>query len=338
MVNVTWQLNDRDREVFELELESFVPDRVYDVHAHLYRASFRKGRPPDIDHVEAGPRDVTLEVYREQMEWIMPGREVHGMHFPFPFAAPPDVDISPANEWVAEQIAKDPLARGQFLVRPTDDPEWVRQEVRRLGLRGLKPFGIYAPIADFQQAQIPDYLPESLMAVADEEGWTITLHLLRSTGVADSSNQHWIRHYCEKYPDAHLILDHCARGFNPYHVLQGLPALRGLDNLWVDTSVICNSLAVEAVLSVVGPERLLYGSDYYCSHIRGTNFPVGDTFLWIDETSPLPEPTYVESYQLPLVGIENLRAVKAAFWSAGVTDSQVEDYFWNNAATLLGLT
>ena len=39
---------------------------------------------------------------------------------------------------MGQQIKKDPLARGQFMVRASDDPEWVRQEVRRLGLRGEK--------------------------------------------------------------------------------------------------------------------------------------------------------------------------------------------------------
>ena len=112
--------------------------------------------------------------------------------------------------------------------------------------------------------------------------------------------------------------------------------LESLDNLWIDTSAVCNSLAVEAALAVVGPQRMLYGSDFYVSHMRGTNFPVGDTFLWIDEASAIPAPGYVESLQLPLVGIDNLRAVKGAFWSARLSDSQIEGYFWDNAARLLG--
>ena len=37
---VTWQLTDEDRETFERELESFVPDRAYDAHAYLCRAGW----------------------------------------------------------------------------------------------------------------------------------------------------------------------------------------------------------------------------------------------------------------------------------------------------------
>lgn len=333
-MSVTWQLTEQDREVFARELDGFVPERVYDAHAHLYRAEFWPEPPP---HIQAGPPDITLEVYRDQMAWILPGREVHGLHFPFPFLAGPAPDLAPANEWVAAQVARDGLARGQFMVRACDDPEWVRQEVRRLGLRGLKPFSFYSLSGGHYQAELPDYLPEPIAAVADEESWSVTLHLVRSRGVADASNQRWIRHYCETYPNMQLILDHCARGFNPYHVLEGLPALAGLGNLWIDTSAVCNALAVEAALAVVGPKRLLFGSDYHVSHMRGTNMPVGDTFLWVDEMTPIHAPAYAERFELPLVGLENLRAVKAAFRSTGLTDSQVEDYFWNNAAGLLGV-
>ncbi len=270
------------------------------------------------------------------MEWVLPGRQVQGFHFAYPFPTPSLARLEAANTWVAGEVAQDPAGRGQLLVSPREDPERVREQVQAHGFRGLKPFSFYAPVADIWEAEVPDYLPEPLMAIADEEGWTITLHLVRSRGIADASNQYWVRRYCERYPRAQIILDHCARGFNPYHVLEGLPALAGLDNLWVDTSAVCSSLAVTAALDVLGPQRLLYGSDFYVSHMRGTNFSVGDTFVWVDEDSPLTPPTYAAGLRLPLVGLENLRAVKAALCAARLTDSQIEDYFRGNAARLLG--
>lgn len=329
-----WELKQRDRATFAAELEGFVPEKVYDSHAHLYCADWWKTPPAE---VAAGPAEITLEVYREHMAWILPGSEIHGMHFPYPFPADANENLNPANEWVAHEISKDPLARGQLLVRPTDDPEWVREQVKRLGFRGLKPFAYYSGVSDIYQAEIPQYFSEPLAAVADSEGWTVTLHIMRSKGVADSSNQRWIRHYCENYPNMQLILDHCARGFNPYHVLDGLQALTGLENLWFDTSAVCNSLAVETVGRMIGPHRMLYGSDFYVSHIRGTNFSVGDSFRWVDANTDFGELEYSSQTQLPLLGIENLRAIKAAFWSLGLSDTQIEDFFWGNAAQLLDL-
>jgi glutamate-1-semialdehyde 2,1-aminomutase len=270
------------------------------------------------------------------MKWILPRRELHGLHLPFPM--PQDGDTAALNAWVSQEVRKDPLARGEFIVRPTDDPEWVRDEVRRLALRGLKPFSTYSSVQPPNMAELPDYLPEPIVAVAHEEGWTITLHMTRPRSAADPSNIHWIRTYCTRYPHMHLILDHSARGFNPYHALEGLEQLQGLDNLWVDTSVNCLPLATMAALRYLGPERVLYGSDYYCCHIRGTNLPVGDTFMWLDETSPIwGDHAWSGGMHPTLVGLENLRAVKAAFWALGLSDREIEAYFWGNAAALLDI-
>jgi len=327
-----WEYRDLDRDMFQRELNDFVPDKIYDAHAHLYRTIFWHSDPDAPYYAFTSPPDVTLEVYREHMAWIFPEREIHGLHSPMALVQ----DTQPGNEWVAREIVKDPLARGQLLVKADDDPEWVRQEVKRLGFRGLTPFATYAHVPNPMEAEIPDYLPEPIMAVADQEGWSITLHMMRARCAADASNQHWIRHYCQRYPNMQLILDHCARGFNPYLVLEGLPKLTGLNNLWIDTSYICQPLAVEAVLRIIGPERTLYGSDFCLSHERGLNFGVADTFTGVVEGT-LRGMDGRSPVCMLLAGLENLRAIKAACWSAGLKDHQIEQLFWGNATRLMGV-
>jgi hypothetical protein len=39
-----------------------------------------------------------------------------------------------------------------------------------------------------------------------------------------------------------------------------------------------------------------------------------------------------------MIGLEHLRSVKWACWSEKLTDAQVEDVFWNNAARLFNVT
>ena len=328
----TWECRPEDREFFARELQSFVPARVYDMHAHLWRARDWEGRAPDI--VKIAPPEITLEVYEECMAWILPGREVHGLHFAFPTIFPNDP--RPCNEWVSQQVRKDPLARGQFYCRPTDDPEWVRIEVKRLGLRGFKPFAGFAARPDKANAEIPEFFPEWIARLAHEEGWSVTLHMMRPRSLADPSNQRWIRAYCEKCPNMTLILDHCARGFNPHHAIEGLKRLQGLPNLYADTSVACSPLAVMACIRYLGVKNVLYASDFYCSHMRGTNLPVADSFLWLDEAMPIWNQVQYAGRPV-LLGLESLRAIKAACEMLTLSDRDVEDIFWNNAVRVLRL-
>ena len=134
-----------------------------------------------------------------------------------------------------------------------------------------------------------------------------------------------------------LILAHSARGFQPTHNLEGLPHLTGLDNLYFDSSVNCEPIAHEAIIRLFGHERFMYGSDYPVSHIRGRSLGAGDTFLWLYDDSPVWEEKH-QTIQPMLVGMEHLRSIKWACWSLQLSDSAVEDIFWNNAARLLGVS
>ncbi len=239
-------------------------------------------------------------------------------------------------EWVSDTIAGRPRFAGAFLIRPGDDPEWVREQGKRLGLRGLKCYHTFSRTKPTWEADIPDYLPEELVRVAHEEGWIVTLHMVKSRAAADPGNQHWIRHYCETYPDMKLVLAHSARGFQPAHNFDGLPALRGLDNLYFDSSANCDAMAHVAILKIMGHERFMMGTDFGpASHQHGRSVPVADTFLWLYDDAPVWQEKHT-TIRPVLIVLEHLRSLKWACQAVGLTDSQVEDVFHNNAARLLG--
>ena len=319
-------LHEEDRQFFERELESFVPDRVFDSHAHLYHPDHYKAEAKNL------PPIVGYDEFRQLSDCLHPGRAASGLFLPWPV----DSNAKLANEWISTQRAADPLSRGLFCLRPEDDPEWVRDEVRRLGLHGLKCY--HSAVGDHPawEADIPDFLPEPIVKVAGEEGWMITLHMVKSRAVADPSNIHWIRHYCQTYPGMQLILAHSARGFQPAHNFEGLPQLVGLDNLYFDCSANCEAIAHALIIRIFGHERLLYGSDFPVSHDRGRSLGIADSFVWLSEDSPAWQEKHMQVKPV-LVGLENLRSLKWACWSTGLGDSAVEDIFWNNAASLFGL-
>jgi predicted TIM-barrel fold metal-dependent hydrolase len=323
------RLKKEDQEFFARELDTFLPDRVFDAHTHLWKSSFMpwqvEGAPPDIDYT----------AYIDLMQDLHPGRRAAALFIP---AVQPDNEgsFTPPNEWVAQATATNDDCRHLFFVRPGDDPEWVRQETRRLRAHGLKCYHTMSAQKPTWDAEIPTYLPEELVRIAHEEKLAITLHLVRQRAVADPSNQHWIRHYCQRYPDMRLILAHSARGFQPAHNLEGLAALADLDNLYFDTSANCEPIAHQAIIRLCGHDKLMYGTDLPVSHMRGRSLGAADTFVWLYDETPVWQEKH-RTIQPVLIGLEHLRSVKWACWSEKLSDTQVEDIFWNNAARVFGV-
>lgn len=322
-----WQLTERDRELWQAELASFVPPRIFDAHVHLYEKSQFGGDVPPL--VSKGPPVVGWQVFRRHLDELMPGREIDGLCFGFPATM---VDFEAANAFVAGEC-RGSLCRGQLLIHPSLEPAHIRQSVLEGGFVGLKPYHLFATEAPTFQAHIPSFLPESHVQVAHELGLTVTLHIVRSRALADRSNQEVLRRYATTYPNCRLILAHAARGFNPHHTIQGIDALRGLGNIWFDTSAVNDPGAIEAIAQTCGHRRLLYGSDFPVSHLRGRCVALGDSFFWLSPENTRLEAAYAD-VQFSLVGLESLRTLKVAAMCLGLSDEQVEDIFLGNALQL----
>lgn len=324
-----WTINDRDRELFARELESFVPHEIFDAHAHWYRAEDFAGQSaPQL--VQSGPAIAGSAAFDASMADLIPGRTIEGLFFPFPHA---ELNLAAANRFLCDEVRSRPGSRGQLLVTPRDDAEQIREVVRREKLVGLKCYHVYASHEPTFDAPIEAYLPESQMRVAHDEGLSITLHMVRARALADPVNQATIRRYAERYPNARLILAHAARGFNPHHTIDGITSLAGLRNIWFDTSVVTDAGAIEAIVRTFGHERVLYGSDFPVSQMRGRCVAVGDGFIWLSYENTRLDAAYGQ-LEFALVGHEALRTLKVAAMSLGLGDAQVEGIFGGNARAL----
>ena len=134
----TERLQDHDSLFFARELDAFLPDRVFDAHTHLWQGKNTPWR------ISGAPADVGYSEYCDLISDLHPDRRHAALFIP---SVQPDGagSFREPNAWIAQATAQAPDCRGLFFVRPTDDPEWVRQEVRRLGAHGLKCYHTLAP-------------------------------------------------------------------------------------------------------------------------------------------------------------------------------------------------
>ena len=152
-----------------------------------------------------------------------------------------------------------------------------------------------------------------------------------------ASNQHWIRHYCETLPAHEAHPGARSRGFNPWHTVEGIGSLRDLPNLWCDMAAVGDVGACEAIIETLGHERLLYGTDFPVSHLRGRCVAIGDGFLWLYDDTLDWSTVWFLPLQPVLIGLESLRVLKQAAWHRRLSDRQVEDMFCNNARRILSM-
>jgi len=327
-----------DTQLFERLIGDFVPPRVFDVHAHLYRVDQlgsavapRIGQAWDV----AG-----LAAWREAQTALLGDRAPrNGLFFPWPTVS---LDTTAANQFLVDELRAHPGSRPLMMIRPDDDPSTLDLDA---GFIGFKVYHLYSGLADSrdanagvaesQNATIDQFLPDWAWRIAHERSWVIMLHIVRQRSLADPVNTDTIREKCTQYPGAKLILAHAARGFAGPHTVEGIERLSGLDNVYFDTSVVCEPLPLCAILKVFGPGRLMYGSDFPASQWRGKPFSIGDGFYWIYDDSvdwtawTLGQPT--------LTSIEALHALKQATELLSLADADIQRIFYDNAAELLGL-
>ncbi len=324
--------DDADRELFGRKLSSWMPPGSFDFHAHLYDL-WMLATGGDMASL-AGPAEVGYATYRTcQRVWMGERCPTAGLFFPFPVRG---LNAPAANQFLWNELRDQPRSRGLMIVRPQDDPADIDAQVARDGWCGFKVYHVFADRPDTFHAETQEFLPEWAWEIAHARGLCITLHIVLDRALADPRNQTYIRDRCLRYPNARLVLAHAARGFCGAHTVEGIDSLRGLDNVWFDTSVVCEPHPFEAILRTFGPSRLLYGSDFPVSELRGRALSLGDGFWWLYEQNidwtdwTLGRPTKI--------GIESLLALRQACCALALSDADVERIFRGNAEMLLGLT
>lgn len=316
-----------DLDLIERYVRDFIPSRIYDIHAHPVHHAYVSGdhkwiyTPPD-SVLDAG-------VYGRAMQAWMPVKRTGTLFFGIPSVGNNRPGL---NDWVAEQAVQDSVySRSLALAAPGDDQAIIRADLQAGRHVGIKPYHMYAGKPDTRNAEIEEFAPEWMWELCHENNGILMLHIMRDRAIADSRNQQAIRRLCKAYPNCRLVLAHIARSFCYRHALEGLHSVAGLENVWVDTSAIAEAPAFIKAIEVLGPERVLFGTDYPISELRGKATAIGDRFHWFydDEVSE------DVAANMTLCGIESLLSLREACEYKELSRSQIQGIFHDNAFKLL---
>jgi len=321
------ELTDTDRRLLHRAMDGFLPSKVFDAHTHLFHSRhFAEGKRPAFLDADRG---YGMADFQEAMRLWMPGREVEGLIFGYPSAGNDRVG---ENAWVQSQIDVSTNSRSLVLAAPQDDPAEVRRLMSTGVFVGIKPYRLYADVPDTKEAEIESFAPEWMWEVCHDHNGIMMLHIMLADGITDPRNVEALRRLCRKYPRCQLILAHIARSFNYRHAREGLHHLIDLDNVVVDTSAVTQAGAFRAAIEILGPKRVLWGSDYMVSELRGSCVTQGDGFTWIHPDLGTEKLNIFGQYTT--VGIESLLCLREACEDTGMTQGDLEDIFRENALRL----
>ena len=326
-------ITENDRAIVEQSLSGFVPKRIYDIHSHLYDSShFPAGEWPFLSEYDA----LGIRESKKRILDYTPSKSIHGLYFGMPRI---NGNRKLINDFVASELDKDgsELCRGLLLTSPDDDPESLSTFLHTASFCGVKVYHCYANRPDTMNASITEYAPEWIWEILNDHHGVLMLHIVRENGISDEGNIRDLRRLCKRYPGVRVVLAHIARSFNYRTAFRGLDRVSDLDNIVVDTSAICESEAFIAAIKTLGPQRMLWGSDYPVSELRGRCITTGNQFFWLHPELLNFQNSLSAKDKMTLVGIESLLALKDACEAQGLTTEDINDIFYHNAVRFLKL-
>ena len=332
-MNKNWSFTENDRRM-AVELSEIIPSEIFDAHAHIYRKE-------DLNisggsFWNEGPERVDISVWEKEIQNFFPETKIRGGLF---LSTPmPNSDIGKMNAFLIEELSTHPESRGLLQFAMDSDPGEYAELIKTRGVAGFKPYHFSSGHRPTTGSSISGFLPEWVWTLADKENLVITLHIVKQKALLDPENQSQIITMSRKYPEARLVLAHAGRGFHAFNTVKGIKAYRGLDNLWFDLSGICEAESLLAILHEFGPSRLMWGSDFPVSHIRGRAVTLGTGFAWLQPgTIDWENPDLGGKPEPILVGFESLRALKTAADEFGLNREDMKDIFCDNAMKLLNI-
>lgn len=323
-------ISEKDFELASC-LQGFLPQEIYDIHTHPYEPSHFA---PDAWAFLKDVGTLGCQEHRKALQRYLPVKTIHGLYFGMPHRS---ADRDLMNKWVREEtkLNGSELSRSLKVVSPQDDPVKIADELRSGMFCGLKVYHIYASRPDTMNASITEYAPEWMWEILHETQGVMMLHIVRNGAIDDPDNQRELQRLCRSYPKMKLILAHVSRSFNYRNGRSGLYSLADLDNVVVDTSAICETESFRAALEALGPRRILWGSDFAVSEMRGRCVTTGSYFFWLHPEMIRSDYKPATDNEMTLVGIESLLCIREMCDDAGLTKRDIEDIFLKNSLRLL---
>lgn len=336
-------IKDVDRAFFEQNLREFLPERIIDIHAHVWRREFSQGDAGAPLRAVTWPRLVAaenpMEDLAETYRLMFPGKSCSAMVFGNPRR---DIDVDLGNGYVAEN-APDFGFRSALLCRPEWSAEELAEKLARGGHVGAKVYLNFAP--DYipgPEIRIFDFIPHHQLQVLNDRKAILILHIPRPLRLRDPLNIRQLVEIDESYPDLQCVVAHVGRAYCEEDMGAAWQELAPTGLLF-DFCANTNDVVFERAIREVGPARLLYGTDLpitrmrmrrECAEGRYVNVVPPGVYGDVSGDPNMRETDAAEAERLTFFLYEEIDAFRRASERCGLTRDDIEAVFHGNAERL----
>ena len=340
-------ITEYDRKIYDSELSDYLPERMIDIHTHVYLNKYRAKKPEGVVRAvtwpslvaEQSPIEELLETYR----LMFPGKKVTPLIFS---SIKRGDDADAQNRYIAQSAAayKVPALLYAF-------PEWNVETLHAKLIEGnflgvkvyLNLSPEYIPEAEIR---IFDFIPHHQLVYLNKHKRILMLHIPRNGRLGDPVNLAQILEIEERYPDIKVIYAHIGRAYCPEDFGDAFTVLKKTKHLRFDFSATTHEEAIYQVLDCVGPKRLMFGSDLpilrmrmrrICEEGNYVNIVPEGMYGDVSQDNHMREVGLPESEKLTFFMYEELLACKRATERFGATSDDIQRIFYRNAAEILDI-
>jgi len=243
------------------EFQEWLPDTIIDCHAHCNLSEHvRSIDDRAYNHMLSTFPSFSLEESREWHALLHPGKDVRSLRFPKTFRG---IDHRAANLYLLEQ--SDVQNRISLYGLP-DDPEYT---IGMLGHPRVSALKMYYSYLEPPATEIYQYFPKVILEEAQCRDIPIILHPPRR--ITMCLNQ--ILTLATDFPRLRVCLAHLSLTKSVVPGLEeAFAQIAQLPRVHFDTALVPSAEVVVTALRIVGPERIMYGSDEPLNLIRSTPY------------------------------------------------------------------
>ena len=331
-----------DEKIYEEELRGFLPDKIFDVHTHVWLDSMRVRKPGETNRFVAWPDmvalDNSIEDLRETYRLLFPGKAVTALIFGTCNGR------EAGNPYVSESSRKSGFP-ALYYSHPDESADEVEKKIREGGFLGIKSYLELSPkYLPEPEIRILDFFPHHQLRRMDEMGAIVMLHVPRPGRLKDPVNLAQIAEIKETYKNLRLIVAHVGRAYVREDVGNAFETLDKYPTLMYDFCANCCEYAITEVIRHAGVKHVMFGTDMPILRMRTRRIEENGTYVNLippglygdpSQDSHLREVTPEEAERITFFAYEELLAFKRAAKTLGLTRQDIEDIMYNNAHDLI---